>query len=182
MAFRLSTLQHRIATTILAPRTHSGSIHTHQSSFHRGAEPTKANRHQPTSPNFTTQSQQHRQLTAKPPMNHPCEARAGDGNRTHVASLEGWNSTIELHPRTELERHLQWREQDSNLRRHCHQIYSLAPLATRVSRLTHTKNEDPLANFPRPTTTQTINQQELAVGLEPTTAGLQNRNSTVELR
>ena len=23
---------------------------------------------------------------------------AGDGNRTHVASLEGWNSTIELHP------------------------------------------------------------------------------------
>ena len=27
-----------------------------------------------------------------------------------------------------------WREQDSNLRRHCHQIYSLAPLAARVSR------------------------------------------------
>ena len=24
---------------------------------------------------------------------------AGDGNRTHAASLEGWNSTIELHPR-----------------------------------------------------------------------------------
>ena len=24
---------------------------------------------------------------------------AGDGNRTHVTSLEGWNSTIELHPR-----------------------------------------------------------------------------------
>src|SRR5665213_232588 len=23
---------------------------------------------------------------------------AGDGNRTHVASLEGWSSTIELHP------------------------------------------------------------------------------------
>ena len=23
---------------------------------------------------------------------------AGDGNRTHVTSLEGWNSTIELHP------------------------------------------------------------------------------------
>ena len=28
------------------------------------------------------------------------EAGAGDGNRTHVASLEGWNSTIELHPQT----------------------------------------------------------------------------------
>ena len=24
---------------------------------------------------------------------------AGDGNRTHVTSLEGWGSTIELHPR-----------------------------------------------------------------------------------
>ena len=23
---------------------------------------------------------------------------AGDGNRTHVTSLEGWGSTIELHP------------------------------------------------------------------------------------
>ena len=26
------------------------------------------------------------------------ENGAGDGNRTHVASLEGWSSTIELHP------------------------------------------------------------------------------------
>ena len=25
---------------------------------------------------------------------------AGDGNRTHAASLEGWNSTIELHPQS----------------------------------------------------------------------------------
>ena len=25
--------------------------------------------------------------------------RAGDGNRTHVSSLEGWCSTTELHPR-----------------------------------------------------------------------------------
>ena len=25
---------------------------------------------------------------------------AGDGNRTHATSLEGWCSTIELHPRT----------------------------------------------------------------------------------
>ena len=24
---------------------------------------------------------------------------AGDGNRTHITSLEGWNSTTELHPR-----------------------------------------------------------------------------------
>ena len=34
---------------------------------------------------------------------YPAELRArigaGDGNRTHAASLEGWNSTIEQHPR-----------------------------------------------------------------------------------
>ena len=29
---------------------------------------------------------------------------AGDGNRTHVASLEGWNSTIELHPHASMGR------------------------------------------------------------------------------
>ena len=28
-------------------------------------------------------------------------AGAGDGNRTHVISLEGWSSTIELHPHVE---------------------------------------------------------------------------------
>ena len=27
-------------------------------------------------------------------------SEAGDGNRTHVSSLEGWCSTIELHPQT----------------------------------------------------------------------------------
>ena len=27
---------------------------------------------------------------------------AGDGNRTHATSLEGWNSTIELHPQVSL--------------------------------------------------------------------------------
>ena len=31
---------------------------------------------------------------------HPDQAeRAGDGNRTRTTSLEGWSSTIELHPR-----------------------------------------------------------------------------------
>ena len=28
--------------------------------------------------------------------------KAGDGNRTHVSSLEGWCSTIELHPHIQL--------------------------------------------------------------------------------
>ena len=37
------------------------------------------------------------------PLLYPTELQAqifgaGDGNRTHAASLEGWNSTIELHP------------------------------------------------------------------------------------
>ena len=43
------------------------------------------------------------------PLLYPAELRthslnfigkAGDGNRTHVSSLEGWCSTIELHPHT----------------------------------------------------------------------------------
>ena len=38
-----------------------------------------------------------------------CKWKAGDGNRTHVSSLEGWCSTIELHPHKS-----GW--QDSNLR------------------------------------------------------------------
>ena len=117
----------------------------------------------------------------------PPSPRAGDGNRTHVACLEGRYSTIELHPRdppgrdaagraerrrrsghwlgrrsarrlasdpgrfsrpvsrpscvprsrlrpdTDPRPDRTWVEQDSNLRRHCHQIYSLAPLATWVS-------------------------------------------------
>ena len=60
---------------------------------------------------------------------------AGDGNRTHVISLEGWSSTIELHPQITLLFFLiyisWWRGEDSNLRRRSRQIYSLIPLATR---------------------------------------------------
>jgi hypothetical protein len=33
----------------------------------------------------------------RPAAHTPCGA--GDGNRTRIASLEGWNSAIELHPR-----------------------------------------------------------------------------------
>lgn len=36
----------------------------------------------------------------RPTQNELCpDAGAGDGNRTHATSLEGWDSTIELHPR-----------------------------------------------------------------------------------
>src|ERR1700684_2375714 len=34
----------------------------------------------------------------EPYLPKPENPGAGDGNRTHVASLEGWSSTIELHP------------------------------------------------------------------------------------
>lgn len=33
---------------------------------------------------------------------HYLENGAGDGNRTHAISLEGWSSTIELHPQIPL--------------------------------------------------------------------------------
>src|SRR5207302_8746817 len=73
---------------------------------------------------------------------HRQRTGAGDGNRTHIASLEGWSSTIELHPPVHFvlapalpmrapppeparrpPRFLAiaqrwWRAQDSNLRRH----------------------------------------------------------------
>ena len=68
---------------------------------------------------------------------------AGEGNRTLVLSLEGFSSTIELHPQNPPAtkksrkhynlRHYWWREKDSNLRRQSRQIYSLIPLTAWVS-------------------------------------------------
>ena len=40
----------------------------------------------------------YRLITSSALQNHICSTKAGDGNRTHVISLEGWSSTIELHP------------------------------------------------------------------------------------
>ena len=56
---------------------------------------------------------------------------AGDGNRTHIISLEGWSSTTELHPQILTHILIWWRGEDSNLRRMNRQIYSLIPLAAR---------------------------------------------------
>ena len=76
---------------------------------------------------------------------------AGEGNRTLVISLEGFSSTIELHPQNHYlksdltpspQRHLWWREKDSNLRRQSRQIYSLIPLATWVSLQLRTQDSD----------------------------------------
>ena len=42
-----------------------------------------------------------RRYSTTEPLVHICKTlsgEAGDGNRTHVSSLEGWCSTIELHP------------------------------------------------------------------------------------
>src|SRR5262245_16542865 len=77
-------------------------------------------------------------------------AGAGEGNRTLVISLEGFCSTIELHPHSLPSPHHRpqrlpstpcpgcesainagWRGKDSNLRRHGRQIYSLLPLTAR---------------------------------------------------
>ena len=44
--------------------------------------------------------------------------KAGDGNRTHVSSLEGWCSTIELHP-------LKCPEPESNQRHKDFQSFAL---------------------------------------------------------
>ena len=38
------------------------------------------------------------QAQIKRPVSRAFDGGAGDGDRTHAASLEGWNSTIELHP------------------------------------------------------------------------------------
>ena len=94
-----------------------------------------------------------------------------------------------------------WAEEDLNLRRLSQQIYSLSPLTTRES--AHASNRS-RGKAIRPTDpakgwTDGLHIQkiviipaaqgrhawpllELAVGIEPTTAGLQNRCSTVELR
>ena len=61
----------------------------------------------------------------------PKQNGAGDGNRTHIISLEGWSSTTELHPQISTHIYKWWRGEDSNLRRLSRQIYSLIPLATR---------------------------------------------------
>ncbi len=130
----------------------------------------------PTEPRQHGSDRMSRLSTRRPTFRLPAASsasppRAGDGNRTHVACLEGRYSTIELHPRgtssrSRVSNNGRWRvrglaedrfagnvrfglnsssqkvrrriggawvEQDSNLRRQCHQIYSLAPLATWVS-------------------------------------------------
>ncbi len=48
----------------------------------------------------TTELQQQTGGAEETSSNHPVVPGAGDGDRTHTTSLEGWGSTIELHPRT----------------------------------------------------------------------------------
>ena len=47
----------------------------------------------------TALSPELRALVAPSGAHTPLRARAGEGNRTPITSLEGWSSTIELHPR-----------------------------------------------------------------------------------
>src|SRR4029078_5208963 len=100
---------------------------------------------------------------------------AGEGNRTLVISLEGFCSTIELHPQSGKRGQstgnstgtpiaspagiagvseslssdppfLEWRGKDSNLRRQSRQIYSLLPLTAREPLRRNAR----LSQFPRP--------------------------------
>src|SRR5579872_5412263 len=57
---------------------------------------------------------------------------AGDGNRTRTTSLEGWGSTIELHPQPYPQRNRGgggWIRTNVGVRQ---RIYSPSPLATRA--------------------------------------------------
>ena len=58
--------------------------------------------------------------------------RAGDGNRTHVSSLEGWCSTIELHPHVikyySIEQNAQNRNRTSDTRIFSPLLYQLSYL------------------------------------------------------
>ncbi len=45
-----------------------------------------------------------------------CAPRAGEGNRTPITSLEGWGSTVELHPRVRSCQGLRSGREDLNLR------------------------------------------------------------------
>jgi hypothetical protein len=74
------------------------------------------------------------------PQHAQLKTGAGEGNRTLVISLEGFSSTIELHPREapQLQHSIHytinafwWWGLDSNQRTQRGQIYSLLPLTTR---------------------------------------------------
>ena len=122
-----------------------------------------------------------------------------------MSSLEGYRSTVELHPhvnhnepgrindarRSSLAKSImghspfiisQWGVKDLNLRRHCHQIYSLTPLTARETPLSTLHPSRILAELICPTRLprlpafravfRTKNKgfpYELAEGLEPTT-------------
>ncbi len=107
--------------------------------------------------------------------------KAGEGNRTLTTSLEGWGSTIELHPHTVTSKTSlsNWGKQDSNLRRRSHQIYSLTPLAAREFPPNQPKLESisQLLHYLYIKKHRSSKAKELAVGIEPTTFGLQNRCS-----
>ena len=124
-----------------------------------------------------------------------------------MTGLEGRGSALELRPPKQITSEIistqtknlmaslprypnpapsQWGEQDSNLRRRCHQIYSLAPLAAREPPRIKKFSRKPNSASRRITGQRTYRQPrssfKLAVGFEPTTSGLQNRCSAVELR
>ena len=95
---------------------------------------------------------------------------AGEGNRTLVLSLEGFSSTIELHPRNhhpQLACGYWWREKDSNLRRLSRQIYSLIPLTAWVSLQPGTENSHTRQRLCQPIRTEWIDILAEIVPIHP---------------
>ena len=153
----------------------------------------------PGRPTFSQRSSVHEGFLAVRQLRHtggamclrycPCQARAGDGNRTHTTSLEGWSSTIELHPQRLSGRQPGWIQFGSGGSR----IRTCEGIATRFTvwplwplgypAQSHPGGGPPL-HPPKNNliSTEVVSDEELAVGFEPTTTGLQNRDSTVELR
>ena len=62
----------------------------------------------------------------------PLSHKAGDGNRTHVSSLEGWCSTIELHPHMSIIPTLECPVPESNQR---HEDFQSSALPTELTGL-----------------------------------------------
>ncbi len=93
---------------------------------------------EPVTPALSTQCSN--QLSYRPSF-YAYRIKANDGNRTRIASLEGWNSTIELHSQILCRIHsvYLWRWTESNRRHYELQSYALPTELQRHLSTAHTK-------------------------------------------
>ena len=108
---------------------------------------------------------------------------AGDGNRTHVVSLEGWSSTIELHPQhqrwcpgPESNRHGVWSPRDFKSRAST----NFATRARMVGRDGFEPSNQKELSYSQPRLATSLPPQYMVptIGIEPTTYWLQVSCST----